>query len=389
MIDKKTNTPWYKTSNRLPTGAHIAIIGGGIAGVCTYLHLKAAGFKATIIDKNTVLMGGASGNPIAILDPFLSASKSIEQKYYLQAYEYALKFYQDLASGVLVKCRLEKKAKNKEEIGKFSEISEQYARDLLRMEEDVIVLPAGGYIDPATLRNLISEDFLCEKAVTDIIQHEDLSWSVLDHKQTTIIQTDAVILANSFDLSNFDQARSFNLEQVEGQLTYVAPQFREKKIICSRGYISPAVKTEFGIAHVCGATFERQVNPTISAKAHQENMENSPYAFENPKIVGGRRAIRAMSPDHLPLCGPAPDLNCYLEDYEGLRHGPKHKEFPDATYHKNLFINAGLGSRGFVHAPLLGKYLSCIIKGEIEPLDTEISNALHPARFIIRALSKK
>ncbi|MBL4602173.1 MAG: hypothetical protein JKY84_05475 [Emcibacteraceae bacterium] len=49
----------------------------------------------------------------------------------------------------------------------------------------------------------------------------------------------------------------------------------------------------------------------------------------------------------------------------------------------------GLGARGFLSAPLLAKYLTSIISGEKPPFDEAICHALHPARFIVRQLSKK
>lgn len=389
MNEKKTDKPWYHAPEKIPEHAHIAIIGGGIAGVCSYLHLKQAGFKATIIDKNINLMMEASGNPVAILDPFLSAYESVEQKYYLKAYAYALEFYRNLPDEIFVSCELVKMAKNWQEAEKFRKISDKSDKEFAHFKEDTLILPKGGYVKPLCISHLVEKDFIGEEMITEIIQHNDFRWSLLNEDNQIILEADAVILANSYDLSNFKQTKNIKLDQIGGQLTYVAPQFEKNRIICSEGYISPVVTTEFGKAHVCGATFERQVNPLISAKAHRENMDKSPFDFKEPKIIGGRRAIRAMTPDHLPLCGPAPDFNQYRKDYHDLHHGPKYKDFPNASYHKNLFINAGLGSRGFIHAPILGKYLANLMTGTKEVFKPEIMNALHPARFIIRELSKK
>ncbi len=96
-----------------------------------------------------------------------------------------------------------------------------------------------------------------------------------------------------------------------------------------------------------------------------------------------------MSHDHLPLCGPAPDIDYYLNAYQDLHHGPNHKKFADAEYHKNLFIFSGLGSRGFLTGPLLAKYIVALMSGEYLPFNEKICHAIHPARFITRNLSKK
>ena len=96
-----------------------------------------------------------------------------------------------------------------------------------------------------------------------------------------------------------------------------------------------------------------------------------------------------MTDDHFPLCGPVPDHTKYMTSYDNIHHGNKYEVYPDAPLHKNLFVLAGLGSKGFVSAPLLAKYLTSMLSAEPLPFDQKICHLLHPARFIIRELSKK
>ena len=81
--------PWFNKPPKLKCGAHIAIIGGGIGGVTLLHHLRNAGYKTTLIEKEPHILSGASGNPAAILDPYLSLGESIEKSFYLRAYGYA------------------------------------------------------------------------------------------------------------------------------------------------------------------------------------------------------------------------------------------------------------------------------------------------------------
>ncbi len=389
MSKQNSNKPWFKPPSPMNEGASVIIIGGGIAGLCVYLHLKSAGFKVTIIDKNDYPLSEASGNPAAVLEPFVSAAQSRQSNYYLAAYQYALEFYSSLSGDVLLPALVKRIPKDEDEKESFPQIAESYNSDILYLQDNDLILPSGGYVVPSTLRALIDDGFLGGHIITAISQETDKTWSVFDQHGDKITNADGVVLANAFDLENFDQASGLTLDQVEGQLSYVAPEFEERHILFSKGYVTPVVETEFGKAHICGATFERQINPVLSAKAHNENIAKSPYPFSDPKIIGGRRAIRAMSPDHFPLCGPAHNRSQYLIDYDGLWHGPRHKNFPDATYHHNLYILAGVGARGFVHAPILAKHLTTLITKGKSLFDDEIYRALHPARFFIRQLSKK
>ncbi|MCE3289602.1 MAG: FAD-dependent cmnm(5)s(2)U34 oxidoreductase [Caulobacter sp.] len=74
----------------------------------------------------------------------------------------------------------------------------------------------------------------------------------------------------------------------------------------------------------------------------------------------GRAAIRAATPDHLPLAGPVPD-----------RPG--------------LFVLSGFGGRGFCVAPLLADHLAATVLGYASPLPADLADAVDPARFRKRA----
>ena len=234
-----------------------------------------------------------------------------------------------------------------------------------------------------------SDAVVNETSISRLEQLDDKSWSLYDTNGHLILEADAVIISNSYLATKFEQTRHAELDHIAGQISLLSPQFRENNILCSEGYVTPIVSTEFGDANICGATFEKDGTLEITDEAHKENLSKAPFAFKNTHLIGGRRGIRAMSNDHLPLCGPVPNFVKYQKEYSGLHHGPRHKNFPEPSYHPNLFINVGLGARGFLSAPILAKHLTALIGGTQSPLKDKISNALHPGRFIIRALSKK
>jgi len=73
-------------------------------------------------------------------------------------------------------------------------------------------------------------------------------------------------------------------------------------------------------------------------------------------LIEGRAAVRATTADHLPVCGQAAP---------------------------GLWVLGGLGSRGFLMAPLLGEHLAASMTGAPSPLPTALSARLDPGRFIV------
>jgi len=80
--------------------------------------------------------------------------------------------------------------------------------------------------------------------------------------------------------------------------------------------------------------------------------------------VTGRAAIRATTPDHLPLAGAVgPEL-------------------------EGLFLLTGMGSRGFTLAPLLGEHVAALVLDQASPLPRDLSELVTPDRFRQRALRR-
>ena len=58
------------------------------------------------------------------------------------------------------------------------------------------------------------------------------------------------------------------------------------------------------------------------------------------------------------------------------------------AFYPNLYLCTGLGSRGLSYAPLMAELLASEISGELPPLERELRQAVHPARFVIRDLKR-
>ncbi|HRW29846.1 MAG: FAD-dependent 5-carboxymethylaminomethyl-2-thiouridine(34) oxidoreductase MnmC [Alphaproteobacteria bacterium] len=385
------NKPWFKLPDPIKVNAHIAVIGGGIAGILLFYHLKNAGFRVTILEKNNHILSGASGNPVAILDPYISAGESPQKTFYDLAYQYALNYYGALNKDIFIPCPLIKFAEDITTLERYRKVAKRNSGEQQYLKENKLVFPNAGYIKPENIRRFFSssDDFLFNVQVKSITKTKNDGWIIFDQDEKPLLEVDAVIFANSYNYPDIAQVVHNPLKKLSGQISYIKSDYNENTILNAAGYLTPPIISNGNKFNICGASFEKNISLKISQKAHEENLRKAPFTFKEIEVIGGRRGIRSMTDDHFPLCGPVPDHTKYMTSYDNIHHGNKYEVYPDAPLHKNLFVLAGLGSKGFVSAPLLAKYLTSMLSAEPLPFDQKICHLLHPARFIIRELSKK
>ena len=100
------------------------------------------------------------------------------------------------------------------------------------------------------------------------------------------------------------------------------------------------------------------------------------FARLDQASLQARAAIRAATPDRAPLAGAAPDVERAIQQQSV------------SPVHAGLFLLGGFGSRGFSLAPLLGERIAAEMLNEPQALDRGALDAIHPARFIARALKR-
>lgn len=166
-----------------------------------------------------------------------------------------------------------------------------------------------------------------------------------------------------------------------------------KTVISSDGYIAPA----HGGLQSFGASYTPKCHDlAVTTAEHRENCDklaksSSALAAvwaDGKQVNGGRAHFRATTPDYLPLCGPVPEHEAFIEDYAALRKDARRVIPLEGRYHPHLYICAGLGSRGMAYAPLCAEVIASQILQTPAPLPDAIMRALNPARFVIRDLKK-
>lgn len=128
---------------------------------------------------------------------------------------------------------------------------------------------------------------------------------------------------------------------------------------------------------VFGATFEAaDGEPRVSeaARAHNLDVLKRLRPDITPGELNSRAAIRATTQDRFPFAG-----------------GPPEKEkAPDGTPAPSgrLRLIGGLGSRGFLWAPLLAEMVASEAFGDPSPGEERVTACLDPKRFHERALRR-
>ncbi|NBS97731.1 MAG: FAD-dependent oxidoreductase [Betaproteobacteria bacterium] len=89
---------------------------------------------------------------------------------------------------------------------------------------------------------------------------------------------------------------------------------------------------------------------------------------------GVRSSVRYATRDHLPVVGLVPMAG-------GLADLAAGTMLPNIPRLPGLFILSGYGSRGLVWASLMAQLVAARISGEPDPLDSDLVDAIDPARF--------
>lgn len=399
--DATTNEhQWYPTPKANTQNQSVTILGGGIAGMCLSHYFKKAGYHVTVVDQNPKPMQVASGNHMAMVMPLVTARQSPESIFYLRAFETALNFYHSdeyQAIGVeqiLHQNKHKKWAKTIQQAG--------LPKTLLDFTSgsNAAYYPKAGYVqtDLLSQRLRTTVDQWLATEVNQLLFTEKNKWLLLNQDREAFHSTDLLIIANGIKAQQLMNSNDLYLTAKHGMTTTIKAEINKslKHIKLAEGYVIPNQNHN---QWLCGATFDH-LEPEqwyTPAQLHQNHWQRNHLLchglnifddFNKSQVISGHAAIRATTPDHLPICGPIIDQTKFKSDYNDLNHGRHWQKYPPAKTSSNLYILNGLGSRGFTSAPLLAQYLCAMIVGEPLPLEIDLCKIIHPNRFLYRDLKK-
>lgn len=347
----------------------IAIIGAGIAGLTTAWAFAQRGHQVMIFEQNEPL-SGASGNPLALLNPKLCPIDQAHEHLMTLSWQHALNFYSRFKAFRAI--QVEQIAiKNADEL---LGLEQQYPESVfgtahsspnqtLETHYPSLILQQAGAVSPHVLRDEILKHSnisikkakvsrLRPKATqTEIWQDQDLI-SVADHVIVCCAKQSAALFEN-YPV----------LKPIRGQVSWVNNAIQPLALDKAYSYGGYCMQLDDSQLILGASFYPNRDDSDVLAEDHVHNYELihsvfPQYAEQLPSIDiwQGRASIRAQSSDYFPLVGK-------IES------------------NSEIYTFAGLGSKGFLFAPLCSEILAALVLGELCPAPQSLLSKLNPLRF--------
>ncbi|GAB0110340.1 bifunctional tRNA (5-methylaminomethyl-2-thiouridine)(34)-methyltransferase MnmD/FAD-dependent 5-carboxymethylaminomethyl-2-thiouridine(34) oxidoreductase MnmC [Pseudoalteromonas distincta] len=397
----------------------VAVIGGGIASSCILYSLAKRGIKSTLLCQDERPAMGASHNVQGAIYPHLQAKNSPHSELFAHSFLYAKRLYNNLLSsgfnfdydwcGVLQHAVKKPLADKHENLAQKQLWPTQLMRNVTAEQGDEIAgietgysgvfFEQGGWVNPPQLVNAMlsaAHSINPFKSVFNYnikqLKKTDSGWFLLTNDEQLGPFSDVIICAGEHS-DAFEQTKALPIVGVRGQVSHIEASEQSRKlktVLCHKGYFTPAYLDR----HCMGATFEK--NTKSRQVTEQDNLTNkeqllnfydqSEFASTLGDITSAKAAVRCTFIDHLPMAGQWCEKSDYTMAFANLRLGKRYQYEKLNKPQQGLHIFTGFGARALCSAPLSAEHLISCLNNEPRPLSERVSQAIHPARFIVRDL---
>jgi tRNA 5-methylaminomethyl-2-thiouridine biosynthesis bifunctional protein len=359
----------------------VIVVGAGIAGCSSAYFLKEKGLDVLVLDRAGVAATGGSAAAGAFISPKIGKGSSL-QSLTNEAFEFSKTFYLKNFSEHFSQTGVIRIPKDEDDAKKFEEY-EAYntsKREILdastlekfsiTQDKNSFLFDEAGVCDAPKMCQALIANIAYEQYEVKSLEYDDGLW-ILDNYRCKNL-----ILATGYENKFFDM-RYMGVKGTWGtrgdyESNIVLDVSMHQKISVSAN-INGIVKI--------GATHEKGVDVCI--RCNGEPLEgifktaSTMVDTSDFKLKETFCGMRSGSKDYFPLVGSVIDVYGMLEKYPKLPRGEKLKSKP--TKLKNLYVCNGLGGRGFVFGPLMGKVLADnIVDG------TEIDERVNPDRLFLK-----
>ncbi|ATG78152.1 bifunctional tRNA (5-methylaminomethyl-2-thiouridine)(34)-methyltransferase MnmD/FAD-dependent 5-carboxymethylaminomethyl-2-thiouridine(34) oxidoreductase MnmC [Pseudoalteromonas sp. 1_2015MBL_MicDiv] len=418
QANSSQSAPAYFNQDK-STLKNVAVIGGGIASSCVLYSLAKRGIASQLFCQDEKPAMGASHNVQGAIYPHLQAKNSPHSELFAHSFLYAKRLYnQLLGSGFSFDydwCGVLQHAVKKPLADKHGNLAQkqlwptQLMRNVTAEEGDEIVgvktgysgvfFEQGGWVNPPQLVNAMlsaANSINPFKSVFNCnikqLKKTDSGWFLLTNDEQLGPFSDVIICAGEHS-DAFEQTKALPIVGVRGQVSHVQASEQSRKlktVLCHKGYFTPAYLDH----HCMGATFEKNTKSRqVTALDNQLNREQllnfykqSEFATTLGNITSAKAAVRCTFIDHLPMAGQWCEQSDYITAFANLRLGKRYQYQQLTKSQQGLHIFTGFGARALCSAPLSAEHLISCLNNEPRPLSERVSQAIHPARFIVRDL---
>jgi tRNA 5-methylaminomethyl-2-thiouridine biosynthesis bifunctional protein len=349
----------------------VAVIGGGIAGLATARALLQLGASPLLIEAEAT-GAGASGFPAALVTPRMDVGDGQVAALFAQALGRAGDLYDAVDGAVLARSviQLEQTARDGARYDKVATQDHWPSGTMVRLTaaeagerlgEPVAVggllMGQARVVNPTAILDAWGAEVERVRLRATTVEPSGDGVRIRGHDGTEV-EVDAVVLTAGWGVDAL--VPELGLRPVRGQADWV--EGPSSPGIAWGGYVAP---TASGL--LFGATHDRDrtdvgVGPADTAKNLAALAARLPRLADEVEEAGtrhSRAAIRATTPDRLPLAG---------------------------RLHERIFVVGGLGSRGFALAPLLAEHVAAMAVGAPSPLPASLAARVVPARLAERRI---
>ena len=354
----------------------IAIIGAGIAGLSSAWAFAQRGHQVTIYEQNEPL-SGASGNPLALLNPKLCPIEQAHEHLMTLSWQHALNFYPRFKAFRSIQVQ-QIALKNADEL---SGLVEQYPENVLtanttlecfpETEFPSLTLHQAGAVSPHQLRDEILQhaNIRIEKVKISRLESTDSQVTLWQDQQIIAITDHAIVCCAKQSAELFENYPV--LKPIRGQVSWVENSQRPLALDQAYSYGGYCMQLDASQLILGASFYPNRDDAEVLTEDHVHNYELihsvfPQYAEQLPKLETwqGRASVRAQSLDYFPLVGKIQNLD-------------------------QIYTFAGLGSKGFLFAPLCSEILAALILGELCPVPQSLLDKLNPQRFQKKLKAKK
>ncbi len=371
----------------------VAIVGAGIAGASCAEALVRRGVEVVVLEAAASLAasGGASFNPVGLVMPRLDRG-GVLREFFLAAFLHSVRTYEML--GVFERIGVEERATQDAEAALADLLADPPLPNdwFAALRAGAALHRRAGLVRPLeAIQLMLTDAELITKAPVHALERAGEHWVLRAPDRCALLKADAIILACGAALKSFSPTSFLPIELSRGQIEWGASSSLAHALT-SGSYAAP-----FGGGALFGATFDEVSALTEEAEqTHDARSRNlTALAALAPEIaesldlatLKSRAALRATTPDFAPIAGLLPNAAAWLAQYGALAHG-REPDLGEPPPHTGVYVLGALGARGLTHAPLLGERLASEMCGEPQILRQSELDALHPARFLHRALKR-
>jgi glycine/D-amino acid oxidase-like deaminating enzyme len=351
------------------------VVGAGIAGSSVAHFLKKSGYSVIVVDKSGIA-GGASGAAGAFLSPLLGKPNPFKELVN-DALIFSTEYYKKHFGEYINQCGVLRVAKDKDDEKKFEEyepyMEHEYTKEYIK-DQLGYYYPIGALVDSKGICKSLLQDIEILKYELKSIEHRDDVYSVGN------IKAKSIVLATGAD--DILKEPYIQIRPVWGQRIDIKSDTKVKYNIHKNNSISVSHDGTISI----GAThhvWQKELPISQEDTDKLIAMSKELIDIDEYEVVSEVGGARACSVDYFPLVGDVVDSSRALEEFAYLKNGT-HVQESRLPKHKNIYIINGVGGRGFVLSPYLGKLFVDFIQN-----GTELPKQIKPLRLFSKWVRKQ